>query len=268
MAAVARHEPDRSDRHLTVGQRTLSWGMVAAGLYILAAVFVQSTGRPVFPLFDGLGPPAAYRWVNPPPEAAATNEPPLPGTGEVSLKGPIQNFFVTTEDGQAALSGTSDMWARPPKQGGVQVTITALDPQSLGPAPKGLVFDGNAYEVEASYKQSGDEATLSGDKVQVILRYPRRASVVLRWDGTAWRRLTSFVIRPSLQVYAEIQELGTFVAAGPPPRLHRRSILPWIAYGGAGVAVIAAGVAFYLRQRARGGKRPKRKRPPAKMKRR
>jgi hypothetical protein len=251
-----------------VKHRTLTWGIVAAGVYILGAVFVNSTGHPVFPLFDGFGPPAAYRWVTPPPEAAATNEPPLPGTGEVSLEEPIQNFFVTTEDGQASLSGTSDMWARPPKQQAVEVIITPLDPQSLGPAPRGLVFDGNAYEVEASYKQSGGEATLSGDKVQMILRYPRRSSVVLRWDGAAWQRLTSFVIRPSLQVYAEIQEVGTFVAAGPPPRVHRRSILPWIAYGGAGIAVVGAGVAFFLRQRAKGRKGPKRKRPLAKIKRR
>jgi hypothetical protein len=264
MAAVAGHRLDGSPPHLTVRQRTLSWGVLAAGLYILSALVVQSSGHPVFPLFDGFGPPSPYRWVTPPPEARPNNEPPLPGTGEVTLKGRIQNFFVTTEDGQAALSGTSDMWARPPKQQAVEVTLTPLDGQTLGPPPRGLRFDGNAYDVEASYKPSGDEALLSGDKVQMILRYPRRASVVLRWNGTAWRRLTSFVIRPSLQVYAEIQELGTFVAAGPPPRVHRRSILPWIAYGGAGLAVVGAGVAFFLQQRAKTRKR--RKRPRANVK--
>jgi hypothetical protein len=240
--------------------------MVAGGLYILSAVLVQSAGHPVFPLFDGFGPPAPYQWVNPPPEAAANNQPPLPGAGEISLEGPTQNFFVTTEDGQGSLSGTSDQWERPPRQQAVEVTLTPLDPATLGPAPRGLQFDGNAYEVQASYKPSGDEATLSGNKVQMILRYPRRSSVVLRWDGTAWQRLTSFVIRPSLQVYAEIEELGTFVAAGPPPRVHRRSILPWIAYGGAGVAVVGAGVAFFLRNRAKTKKRRKRKRPPVRKK--
>jgi hypothetical protein len=249
-----------------VRDRILPWGVVAAGVYLLGAFLVQSAGHLVFPVFDGFGPPEPYRWVTPPPEVAATNEPPLPGAGEISLEGPTQNFFVTTEDGQASLSGTSDQWERPQRQQAVEVTITPLDPASLGPAPGGLVFDGNAYEVQASYRPSGDEAVLTGNKVQMIHRYPRRASVVLRWDGAAWQRLTSFVIRPSLQVYAEIEELGTFAAAGPPPRVHRRSILPWIAYGGAGIAVVGAGVAFFLRQVAK-NKRRKRKKPLAKMKR-
>jgi hypothetical protein len=77
--------------------------------------------------------------------------------------------------------------------------------------------------------------------------------------------LTSFVIRPSLQVFAEIEELGTFVAAGRPPRAHR-SILPWVAYGGAGFAVVGAGVAYFLWKRAKTRKRRKRKRPPVRKK--
>ncbi|HZA26415.1 MAG TPA: hypothetical protein VE915_02050 [Actinomycetota bacterium] len=246
--------------------RILSWGVVAAGLYILGAVLVQSTGRPVFPLFDGLGPAQPYRWVSPPPEAAATNQPALPGAGEVALKGNPQNFFVTTEDGQASLGGISDAFARQPRQNMVRVDIAPLDPQSLAPPPRGLIFDGNAYQFDAAYAPSGDVAVIEG-KVQVIFRYPRRANVVLKSTDSGWERLESFVVRPALQVYSEVDELGTFVAAGPPPRVHRRSILPWIASAGAGVAVIAAGVAFFLRRRSR-ARTGRKKRPPAQRKRR
>lgn len=247
--------------------RVLSWGVVAAGLYIFSAVLVQSAGQPVFPLFDGFGPPQPYRWVSPPPEAAASNEPPTPGVGEVSLKGAAQNFFVSTEDGQASLAGVSTAFTRQPRRNKVKVNLTPLDPQSLGSPPRGLVFDGNAYEIQATYASSGEEAFIEG-KIQVILRYPRRSNVVLTWTGSQWKRLESFVIRPSLQVYAEVDELGTFVAAGPPQRVHRRSILPWIASVGAGVAVSAAGVAFFLRRRSKTGKRRKARRPPARRKRR
>lgn len=247
--------------------RVLSWGVVAAGLYILSAVVVQSAGQPVFPVFDGFGPPAPYQWVSPPPEVAATNQPPLSGVGEVSLKGPPQNFSVTTDDGQASLVGLSNVWTRQPRQKSVMVNLTPLDPQSLAPNPAGLLFDGNAYQVEAAYAPSGDDAVLEG-KVQVILRYPRRSNVLLTWTGSRWKRLESFVVRPALQVYAEVEELGTFVAAGPPPRVHRRSILPWIASGAAGAAVVSAGVAFFLRKRSKARKRRKARRPPAKMKRR
>jgi hypothetical protein len=250
-----------------VRHRVFAWGTVAAGLYILSAVLVQSAGLPVFPLFDGFGPPAPYRWVSPPPVAAANNEPPLPGTGEVALKGPAQNFFVTTEDGQGSLAGLSTAFARQPRGNKVNVNIAPLDPQSLGPPPRGLVFDGNAYEFEAAYAPSGEEVVIEG-KVQVIFRYPRRANVILQLVGPRWRRLESFVIRPSLQVYTEVNELGTFVAAMPPPRVHRRSLLPWIASAGAGVAVAAAGVAFFLRKRSK-AKTPRKKRgPPAKRNRR
>jgi hypothetical protein len=240
--------------------------MAAAGLYLLAAVLVQSTGQPVVPLFDGLGPPQPYRWVTPPRAAAANNEPPTPGTGEVALKGQPQNFTVTTEDGQAVVAGLSTAWARQPRQS-VTVTLTPLDPRAVGPPPRGLVFDGNAYQIEATYKPSGDPSVLQ-DKIQVILRYPRRANVVLQSTDSGWRRLESFVVRPSLQVYSEVEELGTFVAAGPPPRVHRRSILPWIASGAAGVVVAAAGIAIYLRRGSKARKRQKSKRPPPKLKRR
>lgn len=267
MASVVCVQPDRPHLYLTVRRRVLAWGVVAGGLYIVSAVLVQSTGKAVFPLFDGFGPPAPYRWVSPPPEVAVNNQPPLPGVGEVSLKGPAQNFFVTTEDGQASLAGLSNSFARPPKQNKVEVNLAPLDPRSLGPRPPGLVFDGNAYQFDAAYGPSGDEAVIEG-KVQVIFRYPRRANVVLKSTDSGWQRLESFVIRPSLQVYAEVDALGTFVAAGPPPPVHRRSIWPWIAYGGAGVAVVAAGVAFYLRKRSRSRKRRPRKKPPAQRKRR
>jgi hypothetical protein len=245
-----------------VRHRALTWGVVAAGLYISSAVLVQSAGLPVFPLFDGFGPPEPYRWVSPPREAAANNQPPLPGSGEVSLTGTAQNFFVTTEDGQASLAGLSTALSRQPRGNKINVNIAPLDPQSLAPPPRGLVFDGNAYEFEAAYAPSGEEAVIE-DKVQVIFRYPRRANVILQSTGSRWRRLESFVIRPSLQVYTEVNELGTFVAAMPPTRVHRRSILPWIASAGAGVAVAAAGVAFFLRKRSR-GRRQKKRRPPTK----
>lgn len=266
MASVVCVQPGRPHLHLTVRHRVFAWGVVAGGLYILSAVLLQSAGQPVFPVFDGFGPPAPYSWVSPPPRLAATNQPPLPGVGEVSLEGAAQNFFVTTDDGQASLGGLSDAFAHQSRQKAVQVNLTPLDPQTLGPPPRGLRFDGNAYKVEAAYVPSGDPAEFEG-KVQMILRYPRRASVVLMSTDSGWQRLVSFVIRPSLQVYSEVSELGTFVAAGPPP-VHRRSIWPWIAYGGAGVAVVAAGVAFYLRKRSRSRKRRPRKKPPAQRKRR
>ena len=37
------------------------------------------------PLLDGLGPPQPYRWVNPPPALASTNQPPSSAVFHVPL---------------------------------------------------------------------------------------------------------------------------------------------------------------------------------------
>jgi hypothetical protein len=240
--------------------------VLAGAAYVFTALLLQASGHPVLPLFDGLGPPPPYRWVSPPPDSAAPNEPPLPGIGEVLLTRRPQNFTVSTEDGQGVLAGRSNAFLRQPRQRAVLVNITPLDPAGLGPPPAGLIFDGNAYQFEATYASSGEEAALDSE-VQVILRYPRHATVLLKSTGSRWERMKSFPIRTALQIFVETRELGTFVAARPPPA-EQRSILPWIAFSGAGAAVIAAAVVLYLRRRSRGQgvskKRPQAGRPPSK----
>ncbi len=224
--------------------------MLAGAVYVSTALLLHAVGHPVLPLFDGLGPPPPYRWVSPPSDAAAPNEPPLPGIGEVLFARPAQNFTVSTEDGQAVLAGRSDAFTRRPRQRAALINIMPLDPEGLGPPPSGLVFDGNAYQFEATYASSGEDAAIE-KPVQVILRYPRHATVLLKSTGQRWERMKSFPVRSALQIFVETSELGTFVAARPPPPAKESSILPWIAFAGAGTAVVAAAVVLYLRRRSR-----------------
>jgi hypothetical protein len=219
-------------------------------------VSVRLWGLPPRPIFDGLAPPPPYRWVNPPPELAAGNEQPLRGTGRIPLGPEGGAVTVATEDGQALVSVPRGGFGPPPGDGEtvVRLTITPVDPAVLGPPPQDLRFDGNAYRVDAAYPGSNDTATPMGPPT-VFLRYPLHADRLLRWSGTGWDALVSNRILPSLQVYAEAPELGTFVAAtrdlGDPaptpsgPHWKTLGVLAAVA------ALIAAAAGFLARRRIR-----------------
>ncbi|HYH28680.1 MAG TPA: hypothetical protein VEA19_07900, partial [Actinomycetota bacterium] len=213
---------------------------------------------PILPLFDGQAPPAAYRWVNP-PEDQQTNEPPLPGRQEIDLTAaqPLP-LNVTTNDGQAVLTGTQDSLSGAEGEASVVATVTPLDPARLGEPPEGLVFESNAYRFEAEYG-SGEPAEITG-KVTVVLRYARHATDLLRLDGGRWVPVERATTVPTvLQVFAETDGLGTFAAAAPAPPFNAA---PWIAGGLAALAVAGLVVARLRMTRSAGSKRPASKSRP------
>ena len=68
--------------------RSLALGAgVAIALVYTATAVLSGHLSPLArrPLLDGLAPPTAYRWVQPPPELAATNQKPTPGRFVVKL---------------------------------------------------------------------------------------------------------------------------------------------------------------------------------------
>ncbi len=233
------------------------FGIVAAATY-LGVVWLTSVigGLPVRPLYDGLAPPAPYRYVNPPPDLAQDNETPLSAVGTLLLeKGGSRARTVATADGQMLVVFADG--AVPPREGEseVSVRVTPLDPARLPTAPDGLEITGNAYRVEASYTSSGKPVEMK-KPATVVLRYPTHATVVLRLSDGAWRRLSSDAAQASLQLFAETTELGTFATAGVPEPSRA-----WIAYAAAGGGVVA-GAAGYLAGRQRIRKRPRRARRP------
>ena len=126
------------------------------------------------PLLDGLAP-ANYRWVNPPPELASTNE--QPSAGEFPLDmGPkgIEGAVVFTSDNQVTVIVIDGSIAPKAGQDGVDLTVTPLDPATL-PAPgDGLSVFGNAYAIDATYRPSGDPVRTAdmSEPFDIILVYP------------------------------------------------------------------------------------------------
>jgi hypothetical protein len=232
--------------------RRLAWGGLAVGLYLVAATVAVRTGFPFRPLYDGQVPPAPYNWVNPPSEFAEGNRPPAPGSAVIELTDEGSSAqSVLTEDTQAQVSLAEG--AFPPRRGaqGVQVSIEPVDPSGLPEPPRGLVFDGNAYRFEATYRPGGEWAEV-GIKSTVVLRYPRHATTVLRLDGPGWKRVVTSRIPASLAVVGETDRLGTFVAAVPPASLaspQQGISLALLGYLTAGAAVLGLGLGWRARRR-------------------
>jgi hypothetical protein len=213
--------------------------------YVAAVVVLGFGSDTVLPLFDGASPPAAYRWVNPPKDLTTRNLPPLPARGDIPLQ-PNHGFSVGTGDGQAQFTGSSLAFPGGKGRSVVRVKITPLDPAKVGPVPSGYSFDGNAYRIEATYLPSGKPAVLTKN-ASVILRYPRSATKILRWTGSVWEPLKTQSVHVTLQVFTQTREVGTFVPAGPPTSSSSGG-LGWIAYGAAGLALLSALLAWWLRR--------------------
>lgn len=113
---------------------------VAAAIYLLAAWMVA----PGF--YDGFGPPQAYNWTCPPPQAGANIK---PKSGHLEIKvinGKSDANSAFTDDGQIVigfLPGAFDTTGR--------TTITVdITPLATCPQPPGLKFVTNVYQITAS----------------------------------------------------------------------------------------------------------------------
>jgi len=246
-------------------RRALASGLA---LVVVWAALAAWSGRlsPLarLPLLDGLGPAAPYRWVNPPPDLAADNQP--PSAGEFTLElGPdgVRGQVLITSDDQVTVIVADG--AIGPRAGatGVRLTVAPLDAGTL-PAPGGdLVTFGNAYELSATYEPSGAPVEELHDQIDLIVLYPVTPDVhsatheMLRSaSGASWKPLKSTDSAAQQQVQARIPGLGTFVVAGVPAP---SPVAPAESGGGTNTAAIAllvvagcvllVGIGFLLRSR-------------------
>lgn len=228
----------RQDHRSQTQRRGLAWGLAAAICYLVVGAQVWPA-NPLRLLYEGEAPPLPYRWVRPPANLPEPNQPPAPGVGEIPLTPTgSQSASILTDDGQAAL--ILRFGAISPHAGASTVTvrITPLDPTSIAPPPANLVFDGNAYRMEATYNTGGPANLVK--PVTPVLRYPKHATVLLRFSGSGWIAQETHVVAGSLQLFGPSDALGVFVAAAPP----RTPPIPWTRY--AAVAAAVAGLMIAL----------------------
>jgi hypothetical protein len=208
---------------------------------VAAAYAGLGAGRP---LFDGFAPPPPYRWVNPPREFAAGNNPPRPSGFDVPL-GPSGSPVVnhSSDDGQLILSFPAGAFAAHQPDSAVDVQLTPFDPASLGAAPPGLEADGNAYRVEFNYRPSGQGAALAGE-VDVFLVVPRLAEAVLYSpDGASWGQLPVRSVPGVDEIGGVLARPGYLLGASPPTAAGPTGA-PAAGGRGRAVAIVAAALAL------------------------
>jgi len=176
------------------------------------------------PLLDGLGPAAPYRWVDPPPDLAADNQPPSAGEFTLALDPDgVRGQVVFTSDNQVTVIIADGAIGPRAGEQSVKLSVEPVDPASL-PTPGGeLVTFGNAYAVSASYEPSGAAVKKLNGEVDLILLYPVTPNVhaathtMLRSaTGAGWTDLESTDSAAQQQVQARIAGFGTYVVAGVP----------------------------------------------------
>jgi hypothetical protein len=173
------------------------------------------------PLLDGLAPPTAYRWVEPPPELAATNQKPTPGTFTMKLGSDGSKTAVfTTDDAQVTVILPDGSFADAEGQRSVRVTVDPLAGAIAHPDDP-LHVVGNVYLVEATYQPSGDAAKLA-NPANLVIVYPLLANdhgshaIIWSRSGERWKALETDDLPSIQQAGANVDELGYLSVAGQP----------------------------------------------------
>jgi len=208
-------------------RRAGAWALLG----LLAAALATApclTGIPRL-FLDAYTPPQPYRWVSPPAEFAQHNQPPLGGETVIAFTaGRSDPASAFTDDGQVTVSFNPGSFSAVPGQTGVRVRITPVRPQPA--APEGIMADGNAYLVEATYTPTGQPVQSLTQPALVDLRYPgQRPDAIYRIDGSTWTPIGGVAQELLLSIDARSMQLGTFAAGHHPPAPPPRSAPDWTA---------------------------------------
>ena len=243
-------------------RRALGAGLALAMVYVASAALsghLSPLARR--PLLDGLAPPTAYRWVEPPPELAATNKHPSSLSLQIALKSKGSETAVpTTDDAQVTVILPKGAFDAAERQESVQVTVDPVAPSTVSEPDAPLHIIGNVYELRATYVPSGTTAKLRALST-VVLVYPLLANdhgthtVIWSRDGSTWQPVKTDDLPSIQQAGGDLTDLGFVAVAGRPASPTAEgssgdgSSVPTIAIV-AGLVVLAAIVAYLLRRNA------------------
>jgi hypothetical protein len=222
--------------------KKFAFGFGVIALYVIA---VAVSRVPVRPLYDGGPATLPYNWVKPP--SGFKNTKPTAHSQDVDIggKGSV-GANVSTTDGQANLIMPEGSFAKHADDKSVRIRFVPLDPAKITPPAKPSA-QGNAYAITAKYEPSGSEA-VPAHVLTVLLRYPASALTMLRLDGNHWTRLKAQDLSSSLQIYANTNKLGTFVAAGG----RNNTKILWYITGAISFVAASLGLILGLRERRAG----------------
>jgi hypothetical protein len=239
---------------MRVRKSAVVWGGLAIATY-LAGALVSAHLSPFArrPLLDGLAPVAPYRWVSPPPSAAATNKPPTPGRFTLPFtRDGIRGGAFATQDVQVTVIVPHGAFAPKPGQRSVLLTVVPVAPSDVAPAPGSLVILGNVVRLDARYEPSGAPVTRVTRPIEVVLLYPfvptdsGRHVLLSSADGTSWTTLEATDHVASAQLLGSVRTLGDVAAAGMRAARPTASVAPSAGTNGMTTVAIVAGAALVI----------------------
>lgn len=162
--------------------------------------------------YDGIAPPAPYRWVSPPPEFRSGNQQPLSGHQQVKVgtNDKVDPATVFTQDGQASISFTPGAFVTPPDKSPVTIDIK---PQPVYPDPGSVHLSTNVYCVTAT------SSLAPGQQVLVTLQYPSAlpapSGVYAYQNSGPWQSIGSTGSAAPYYISARASTLGCFAGGYP-----------------------------------------------------
>jgi hypothetical protein len=181
----------------------------------------------VRPLYDGLTPPPAYRWVDPPAFPFSDGEQrPTGVTSTVAFaRSGSAAAGIATPDGQVVIN--LPRGAVRPRRGAraVRVVVTPVDPRELAAVPTGLRPNGNAYRIELSYVPGDRPVTRLARPGNLLLQVPELSSALFRSaGGTRWAPVSAEVVPPrEVILTAPLASPGYYLSANSFPPLPERA---------------------------------------------
>jgi hypothetical protein len=200
---------------------------LVSGVYLLVAWGTQ----PGF--YDGFAPPQPYRWVSPPPQAAAVTQPPVTAHQTVTVQPGVQTIGVGTSDRQAQLLFQPGTFA---SSGAVTVDI---EPSRRFPAVSGFEPSTNVYLIRSSMP------LVKTATVRLLFSEVSRSGRLFRADypsGT-WQVIGSPDPQGLPYFQGPTTTLPAYFVGGTPVAPHPRRPSPWAATL---YLAVAAGVALAL----------------------
>lgn len=250
----------------------LGVGILLVGIYVLAVTGTLPFGHNVRPLFEGIGPPPAYRWVKPPAALASNNVPPKPNDTDIPLTPTgSQQSGAQSEDNQVVLNLAPNAVPAHAPDTSIRIHIEPLDPGTLGPVPPDVRANGNAYRVTITYQPSGTPVTSLTAPGNILLTIPLPAAGLLSSaDGRSWTDIGKQTVPGQPIVGGPFNGPGWFLGTTHPQSASTSS-------GGGGgstgvivvavlVGVLALALGFFplIRKRVRGQRSSAKKASPAK----
>jgi hypothetical protein len=183
--------------------------VLALGLAAIAYVVAAWAVAPGF--YDGIAPPAPYRWVSPPPQFRSTNQQPLSGRAVVRVNGGrVDPGSVFSQDGQAAISFAAGAFVAPAGGSGVTIQIA---PQTTFPDPGGTQLATNVYCLTStSPLASGKDALIT---LQYSSGVPAPSDLYGYQGDGPWQKIGNSGTAAPFYVAARVTALGCFAGGYP-----------------------------------------------------